>query len=73
VCSSDLWASVEVYEADLAKVPPDRALTPYTLTALGTCKEKQRKRRPALIPLIRIYAGTQQNTDITIDTEMQQK
>ena len=39
------WAAVGVCKADLAKVQPDQALTPYTPTLLGTCKEVSRKRR----------------------------
>jgi hypothetical protein len=37
---------VWVCEADLEKVQLDRALTPFTLTSLGTCKEGSRKRIP---------------------------
>ena len=40
------WADVGVYKSDLAKVQPDQALTPYTPTSLGTCKEGLRKSRP---------------------------
>ena len=36
---------VRVCKVGLAKVQPFLALTPYTLTSLRTCKEKQRKSR----------------------------
>jgi len=40
------WEIVGVCEVSLAKVQLVWTLTPYTLTLLGTCKEKWRKRRP---------------------------
>lgn len=40
---------------------------------VGYMKIKTEKEHTALIPLIQTYAGTQQNTDIHINTEMQQK
>lgn len=66
------WEVVDVCEAGFAKVQPNRALNPYTLTSLGICKENREREY--------CYDTTDMNlnmnskvTDITINVEIQQK